>query len=181
MDKEDAFTYYKLIRDEEKFWLDIHHKYSQQYLTLISAIFAISIGALYQLKNEPLLVLVIIAPSLLNISLCVTARKMCDQIYRFFLEGVAIQKKLVPLIGLDNQRKINLGKTNNFHPFSEDKHYLPERWLKVPEQKLSCDWITKEMYTGSNRYTRITFLLLFVMNIGLIIGIIIFSIIQLLS
>ena len=177
MDKKEAFDFYTLIRGQEIAWLNLHRQYSQQYLTLISAIFAISLGAFYQFKNYPLLVIAIILGPLLNILLCITAIKMCNRFYQRFLEGVTIQAKIEPLLGLDNQRGKNQ-KDPVIHPFPNDRYYLPDRWLKSQKQKSSLDFVNEHMKSGSNKYVQLSFRILLVANIVLCIGFIISSILQ---
>ena len=177
MDKKEAFGFYKLIRSEEISWLNLRRQYSQQYLTLISAIFAISLGAFYQFKNDPLLVIAVTLGPLLNILLCITAIKMCNRFYRRFLEGITIQAKIESLLGLDNQREKNQ-KDAAIHSFPDDKYYLPDRWLKSRKQRSSLDFVNEHMGSGSNRYVQLSFWLLLIANIVLIIGIIISSILQ---
>jgi hypothetical protein len=178
MDKKEAFDFYKLIRGEEISWLNLHRQYSQQYLTLISAIFAVSLGALYQFKNEPLLVVAVILGPLLNILLGITAIKMCNRFYQRFLEGVTIQAKIEPLLGLDTQREENQ-EDDTRYPFPDDKHYLPNRWLESRKQNSSLDFVNDHMKSGSNKYVQLSFKLLLVANIVVIIGIIVSSILQL--
>ena len=178
MDKKEAFDFYKLIRGEEISWLNLHRQYSQQYLTLISAIFAVSLGALYQFKEDPLLILAVILGLLLNVLLCITAIKMCNRFYQRFLEGVTIQAKIEPLLGLSNPRE-EKAENATVWPYPNDKYYLPERWLKSRSQKSSLDFVNDHMKSGSNKYVQLSFWLLLVANIALIIGIIVSSILRL--
>lgn len=178
MDKKEAFDFYKLIRGEEIPWLNLHRQYSQQYLTLISAIFAVSLGALYHFKEDPLLVLAVILGPFLNVLMCVIAIKMCNRFYQRFLEGVTIQVKIEPLLGLSNQRE-KKAEDDTVWPFPNDKYYLPERLLKSRNQRSSLDFVNDHMKSGSNKHVQLSFRLLLVANIALIIGIIVSSILHL--
>ena len=167
MEKEIAFDFYKQIKDQEISWLNLHRQYSQQYLTLISAILAISIGAIYQFKNEPFIILVVIIGPLLNIIFCITAIEMCNRFYNRFLEGISIQAKIEPLLSIYNLRDKNKGDDDNF-PFPDDIYYLPARWVESRIEDNSLDFIEKNMKSGANQYVQFSFWLLLFVNIVLI-------------
>lgn len=173
MERKETFEFYKLIRSEEISWLNLHQQYTQQYLKLISAILAISLGALYQFRTIPFLLIVVIVGPSLNIFLCITAIKMCNRFYQRFLECITIQAKIEPLIGIIYKRKKKKNNTPNFF-FPKDEYYFPERWLESRKNhNSSLDFIKNQMRSGSNKYVQLSFRLLLGANILLIIAIII--------
>ena len=175
MDKEIAFDFYKQVKEQEISWLNLHYQYSQQYLKLIAAILAISIGAIYQFKNEPLIIFTVITGPSLNVLLCITAIKMCNRFYQRFLEGVSIQAKIEPLLGLNNSRyknkQDNYIENNKKSPFPDDIYYLPERWIESRKHNTSLEFIKENMKSGANKYVQLSFILLLFVNIVLIISI----------
>lgn len=169
MDESRAFEIYKIIRGEEAIWLNLHRQYSGQYFTLIAAVFGASLAAIYYFKGEPWLLAVLIAP-MLNILLCCTAIRMCDRFYQRFLEGITIQAKLEPLVGLIEPRP-EAGEASEDSPFPQDKYILPERWLDSRQQPRAFDFVKENMGVGANRVVRWSFRLLIAANVLLAIAI----------
>ena len=165
MDKKDALELYKLFRQEDATWMDSHRDHLHHYATLISAILAASIAAVWQLKGSVLLLFALIGP-IVNIVLCRLGRDMCDRAYRAFLEGISVQAKLEPMIGLVGQRP----PTGDSAPFAQDEAIVPERWIKGRR-----DWPTSEQFvsahmgSSANGTARSTFTLLMYINIAAVV------------
>ncbi len=105
--------------------------------------------------------LLLIAP-IVNILLSYTANRMCNRFYQRYLENVTIQAKLEPLIGLSSPRP---DASEASRPFPEDTHILPERWLTSRKHGKAKDFVDEKIKGGSNRWVRISFLLLGVFNL----------------
>ena len=163
MDESKALEIYKMIKGEETMWLNLHRQYSQQYFTLIAAIFATSLLATYHFRGEPWLTLIVLIAPIVNILLSVTAIRMCNRFYQRFLEGITIQAKLEPLIGLTGPRPDEIEASRSF---PEDKHILPERWLTGRKQGKAADFVQQKMGGGSNRLVQASFYLLLVANVA---------------
>ena len=164
MNESTAIDIYKVFKSEELMCLNLHRQYSQQYFTLIVAILAASLLALYHFKDNLWIMLFILVAPIVNILLSLTAIKMCNRFYIRFLEAITIQVKLEPLIGFSATRP---DASEASRPFPEDTHILPERWVTSRKQKKAQDFINDKMKRGSNRWARVSFFLLIVANIAI--------------
>lgn len=162
MDKKDALELYKSLRTQETNWLTLHRNDSQRYLTIIVAIFAVAVGAAYQLKDHHNLMIAVVVGPILNTLLCLTAIMVCKESYRRYLEEVTIEIKLESIIGLNSERAMPEGQFNHF-PI--DKHYIPNSWLEGRAHQSATDFVRVHMADKSSRYVSISFLLLFVANL----------------
>ena len=165
MDESIALEIYKVYKGKETICLKLHRQYSQQYFTLIMAIFAASLLAIYHFKTDYQIMLAMLFVPIVNIVLSVTAIHMCNRFYKRFLEAITIQAKLEPLIGLIATRP---DASEPSSPFPEDTHILPERWVTGRQHKKAKDFIDNKMKRGSNYLTQLSFILLIFANIAVI-------------
>lgn len=175
LDPEKALELYKIFRADNASWLSLHREYSQQYTTLITAVMAASLGALYQFGNDPWLALSIAIGPILNILLCFNATAACDRYYRHFLEGVTIQAKLEPLMGLRQSRRGKLGTDSALFPFPQDDQILPARWLGSRKQDNAATFVEDNMKVGINRQVRLTMQILVLLNAMILVAVFVTS------
>ena len=147
MDASTVIEIYKAFKDEETSCLNLHRQYSQQYFTLIVAILAASLLAVYHFKDDPWITLVVLAAPVVNILLSITAIKMCNRFYQRFLEAITVQAKLEPLIGFNLTRP---DESEASRPFPEDTCILPEIIIKR-ETKIS-EALTKVGFTQGREH-----------------------------
>jgi hypothetical protein len=175
MDKNEAFEFYKLLASQQISWLNLHREYAQHHLTFIAAVFAVTLGAIYQFKDNPWLSLVVAIGPAINILLCANASRVCDRFYRRFLEGITIQTKLEALVDFTSPRSdIGISSESSI-PFPEDQYILPERWHESRQYARAAQFVEAKMDGGANRLIRRIFRLLLAANIGLTVAIIIVS------
>lgn len=175
MDENRAFQFYKFLASQQISWLNLHREYAQHHLTFIAAVFAVTLGAIYQFKDNPWLSLVVAIGPVINILLCANASRVCDRFYRRFLEGITIQTKLEALVGFTSPRSdIDVSRESSI-PFPQDRYILPERWHDSRQYARAAQFVEAKMDGGSNRLIRRIFRLLLVANIGLTVAIVIVS------
>lgn len=175
MDKKTALELYTVFRQENSLWLANYREHSQQYFTLVIAILGASIAAISQaVKLHPLLMITIIIGPLINLLLCRIAITMCDRSYQLYLEGISIQAKLEPIIGLTETRD-TVSNNQPIVQFSKDEHFLPERWLKSRHFASAEIFVKHGMNLGANKIIRQTFGVLAFTNGLVAIGIAVYS------
>lgn len=175
MDENKAFEFYKLVRSEQISWLNLHREYAQHYSTFIAAVFAVTLGVIYQFKDNPWISLAAAIGPVINILLCVNADRVCDRFYQRFLEGITIQAKLEALLDFTSSRSGMGASSESSMPFPQDRYLLPERWLESRQYATAAQFVEANMDAGSNRLVRRIFRLLLVANIGLAVAIVIIS------
>jgi hypothetical protein len=164
MNEERLSELFKLVFSQEIPWLDLHEKHFQHYLTLIAALYAITLDAIYQLREQPSFLLLVAFGPLVSIFICYLGWRSCDRSYQRFLEGIAIQVKLRPLIGLLEPRpKGSAGLQPT--PFPEDRHLLSDRWLEPMQYPSSAKFIKVFMNRGANGLAHSAFLILVALNV----------------
>jgi hypothetical protein len=164
MNEERLLELYRLVFSQEIPWLDLHEKHFQHYLALIAAIYAITLDAIYQLREYPSFLLLVALGPLVNIFVCYLGWCSCNRFYQRFLEGIAIQVKVRPLIGLLEPRpKGGLGQQPT--PFPEDQHLLSERWLEPMKYASSAKFIKVFMNRGANGLAHNAFVILVLLNV----------------
>jgi len=175
MDANKAFELYKIVRSEEISWLNLHREHAQHYLTFITAVFAVTVGVIYQFKDNPWISLAAAIGPIVNIFLCANAARVCDRFYQRFLEGITLEAKLEALLGFTSPRSGIGVPSESSMPFPEDRYILPERWLESRQYATAAQFVEANMDGGSNRLMRRIFRLLLIANIGLAIAIVIIS------
>jgi hypothetical protein len=175
MDQKTALELYTLFRQENSAWLSAHREHAQQYFALVAAIFAACIAAIAAFPNlETLPTIAITMGLLFNTLLCRIAITMCNRSYQAYLEGITIQAKLEPIIGLTDPRT-PVTATNSLPQFSQDEYYLPERWLESRHFATSEKFVGDGMKKGSNRIIQQTFNVLALINFIMAIAIAIYK------
>lgn len=173
---------YTSFKDDARGWLALHRQHFTQFVTIILAILAASMTALYNLSGEgPLLLLVAFGPGL-NIVLSVLAIRVCDKFYLRYWEHETASYKLY---GLMNERhnidsRIEAGK----QIFRGDHHLFPQRWLDRVAEYETCDEFVKARLTApdsSNRFIHITFWALICISSVVCAAIVILSIVNMTS
>ncbi len=173
MEDKDFFELYKVFRQDNATYLSSHREHSQQYTTLIIAVFGgmilVVTAAIAQFQENPipslfLLIIIALIGPFLNIKLCEKAKDLSNKSYRMFLEHITIQAKLESFIGLDSYEILN-GKTKK--PFEMDEAIIPARWLEVRNFASSKEFVETRLKEGSNRDAHDTFNLLKNVNIAL--------------
>jgi hypothetical protein len=175
MDKDKAFEFYRIVTSEQISWLNLHREYAQHHLTFIAAVFAVTLGAIYQFRDIPWLSLAVAIGPVVNVLLCANARRVCDRFYQRFLEVVTIAAKLEDLLGFASPRSTLGASSESSMPFPQDQHILPDRWLEARQYATAVQFVEAKMDAGSNRLLRRIFRLLLVANIVLIVAIVIVS------
>jgi hypothetical protein len=165
LDPEKALELYKVFRTDNASWLRLHREYSQKYVTLITALMVASLGALYQFGNNPWATLGIIIGPILNILLSFNAIAACDRYYRQFLEGVTVQAKLEPFIGLRQSRVSESGAYSCPFPFPQDDEILPIRWLNSRTQSAADSFVQDNVGLGINHQVRRTMRIMIFLNL----------------
>ena len=166
MEKNEIITLYISFKDDSKGWLNLHRQHFTQFVTIILAVLAVSIGAFYQFRNEGWLLLLISFGFFFNAWISCVAIKVCDRFYQRFLEHETIADKLYFL--LDKVYKIDPQIKANVNIFQGDSHLFPKRWLdsiKNYKTKTSDKFVKDKMKEGSNRFIRCTFKTLAIANI----------------
>jgi len=181
MDEKTALELYTIFRHENSLWLANYREHSQQYFTLVITILAASIAAISQFDTlaPPLMLLVAVGP-LVNLFLCQIAVSTCNRSYQVFLEGISIQAKLEPIIGLTDPRN----PPTEYQPvlqFSKDEYFLPERWLQSRHFATATKFVEEGMKKGANRLITRTFQVLALINIAIFLGIVVYGLIRLLE
>jgi hypothetical protein len=169
MDKKTALELYALFRQENALWLQNHREHSQQYFTLIIAILAASITGVSQIQEPPFLIVMMYGP-LFNLFLCRIGITLCNRSYQAYLEGLSVQAKLEPIIGLTEPRTLPEA-TEPLPQFSKDEYYLPERWLKSRHFATAERFVEEGKKKGANRIIQETFGILSFINISVVLGI----------
>jgi hypothetical protein len=175
MDENKAFEFYKVLRNEQISWLNLHREHAQHYLTFIAAVFAVTLGAVYQIKDNPWLLLATAIGPVVNILLCANASQVCDRFYQRFLEGITIEAKLETLLGFTSPRSGIGVSSESSMPFPQDQYILPERWLESRQYGTAAQFVETNMDGGANRLMRRVFRLLLIANIALAVAIVIIS------
>ena len=93
-EKDGIITLYICFQERTQGWMNLHRQHFTQFITIITAVLAISLGASYQFMNEGWLPLIVALGPLLNIVLSCTAIDVCDRFYKRFLESMTIANKL---------------------------------------------------------------------------------------
>jgi hypothetical protein len=99
---------------------------------------------------------------------------MCNRSYQAYLEGISIQAKLEPIIGLTDLRTPATA-TDPLPQFSKDEYYLPERWLKSRHFATAEKFVADGMKKGSNRIIQQTFVVLAFINFVVAIAIAVYT------
>lgn len=171
LDPEKALELFKVFRADNASWLSLHREYSQQYITLITAVMAASLGALYQFGKNPWLALSIAIGPILNILLCFNAIAACHRYYCHFLEGVTILAKLEPLVGLRQSRLGKSGADSTLLPFPQDDQILPTRWLSSRKHDNAATFVEDNMNVGINQQVRRTMQILVLLNAAILVAV----------
>ena len=180
MDENRLFEFCENVRNDQIAWLNLHREHSQHYLTFITAVLAGTLGAIYQFKDNPWLLLTTVIGPIVNIPLCRSASFICDSFYQRFLEEVTIQAKLEALLGFANPRSDVNADSESSMPFSEDQYILPERWLESRRQHTTAaKFVDEKMGSGSNRLMRNVFRILMIANMLLGVAIVVICILHL--
>ena len=163
MNDNTAFELYKLARQDQINFLNLHRQYSQQYFVLITTLFGISLGVLYHFRDNPWIMIALIFGPILGVLLSINAIKACDRFYQRFLENITIQAKLEPIIDVKKVRTI-LSKEDNIMAFTEDDYLIPERWIKARSCPTSKEFVKTHKRRGVNKYIFLSFLVLIIAN-----------------
>ena len=175
MDENQTLELYKIVKGDHVSWLNLHREHAEHYLTFIAAVFAVTLGGVYQFKDNPWLSLAIVIGPVVNVLLCANAAQICDRFYQQFLEAITIEAKLEALLGFTNPRPSVPSKSPM--PFSQDQYILPERWLKSRQPyATAAEFVEANMDSGANRLVRRVFRVLLVANIGFAVAIVVISI-----
>jgi hypothetical protein len=169
MERDRLFELYLSVRSEQVEWMNRHGQNFRYYVTLIAAMLAATLGALYQFRGSPQFSrLAAVLGFGLNAGLCVVAILACNRSYQRFLEAVTITAKLESFLGLDGARPETAVAGKKGRAFPEDTSLLPDRWLKSRDEVSSADFIARKMNRGANLLTRVTMVILFTLNFVLL-------------
>jgi hypothetical protein len=176
MKSDEIVSIYTSFKDDSKGWLGLHHQHFTQFVTIISAVLAVSIAAISQFQNNGWLLLFVVIGPIFNIILCFTATKVCDRFYQRFLEHETVAMKLFLLSGLSQSFSKEVEK-RGIELFPESTHLFPERWVNAMSgygtvEKFVQDYLNK----GSNRLIRRTFRTLAIFNVIIGIAVIVFAV-----
>lgn len=164
MKSDELVNLYTSFKDDSKGWLGLHHQHFTQFVTIISAVLAVSVAAISQFQNNGWLLLLTIIGPIFNLILCFTATKVCDRFYERFLEHEAVAMKLFVLSGL-SQSMPKEGKKQEIRLFPESTNLLPERWVDAMSSYNTIESFVKDyLKKGSNQLIRRTFRTLAIFN-----------------
>lgn len=161
---------YASFKDDARGWLGLHRQHFTQFVSIILAVLTASLAALYHLRNEALLLLLVSLGPALNIILCVLAVRVCDKFYLRYWEHETVSYKLFGL--MEDAHKISARIQERKGIFPADSHLFPRRWLdRVAEYDTSKSFTESRLTArnSSNWYIRITFWVL--IGISAVIGV----------
>jgi len=172
MGNDTIIRLYISFKDDSKGFLNLHRQHFTQFVTIILAVLAASIGATYQFRKEGWLILAVAFGPFLNVALSVLAIAVCNRFYKRFLEHEAVGDKLYYLLDETNKIDSKVGKNKNIHP--NDSHLFPDRWVNdLKKYRTTAEFVKDRVNRGSNRFIQITFVLLIIANLLVGIGLII--------
>ena len=162
MKDESLLKLYLAMRSEHVEWISRHSQHFSYYLTLVVAVFAVTMGASYRFlepDSGEVAVVVAFLGSAANILLCIVAIRACNRFYRRFLESVTVMAKLEAYLKLE-KRPPDAGD-----PFGDDQHWLPQRFYDDRDcHKSGESFVKARMNNGLNYTVRATMVLLAVLN-----------------
>jgi hypothetical protein len=141
----------------------------------VIAILAASIAAISELSTlEPALILLIAIGPLFSVLLCRLAIRICDRSYWAYLEGISIEAKLEPIIGLTEHGSLP-EVTGPLLQFSKDEYFLPDRWVKFRHFATAEKFVEVGKKKGANQIINPAFTTLGSINLLLAIGIVVYT------
>lgn len=176
LDRDKLFEFYLAVQSQQIQWMNRHSQHFRHYVTLVMAILAATLGAVYQFRGNALFTLT--AASLgfmVNILLCWVAVSACNRSYQRFLEAVTIAAKLEAFFGLDGPRPSTEDRESSSSRFPKDVHLLPERWLDSRDQETAAEFVKDKMSEGGNWVARLTMGILALMNAILLVGVMLWA------
>ena len=172
MNDTTLLEHYLAIRVEKERVMEAHSRHVRHYITLVTAILAVALGAAYQFRDDARLAfLAATVGFLVNILMCRVAVLACDRSYQMFLELVTIATKLEALLGLHDRRPSSAAPPREASPFPGDAHLLPDRWLQSAQQPTAAEFVRDNMSRGINRVVRVTMVIMAIMNAALWLGV----------
>ena len=158
MTEEYIDSLYTSFKDDARGWLSLHRQHFTQFVTIILAILAASLTALYNLRSEGWLLLLVALGPLLTIVLSILAMHVCDKFYLRYWEHETTSYKLYDIMNkchnIDSQ--IEAGK----NIFPSDQHLFSQRWLdRIEGHETSDNFIKSRLIVpdSSNKFIHITF------------------------
>jgi len=169
MENDTIIQLYVSFKDDSKGFLNLHRQHFTQFVTIILAVLAASIGATYQFRKEGWLILAVAFGPFLNVALSVVAIALCNRFYKRFLEHEAVGDKLYCLLDETNKIDSKVDKNKNILP--GDSHLFPDRWVNdLKQYQTTTEFVKDRVNKGSNKFIQITFFLLIIANLALGIG-----------
>jgi len=169
MDDQKYFDLYLETRSRQVKQMDRHSTQFEHYLTLITAILAVTFGLATQLiisgVETPVPWVGVFAVFSVNSCLGYIGTKSCDRSYQRFLEEASIAAKLERYFGLSSERPRPADPKGELAPFREDKRLVPDRWWDgVKEYETSEAFKLDKMSKGVNKHVRSVLWLLSAVN-----------------
>ncbi len=179
IDNEALIRLYINFQQETHGWLNLHRQHFTQFVTIILAFLTAFLGIFYHFQSQSqitcLLKLALASLFSFNVMLSIVGIKVCDRFYQRFLESITIANKLYLLLknGIGD---IDLKIKNNEDIYKNDSHLFPNRWINATKNYEKTDklnsknrkeqkgFVEDHMWKGSNRYIRITFIILGIIN-----------------
>ncbi len=176
MADESIESIYTSFKDDARGWLSLHRQHFTQFVTIILAILAASLTALYNLREEAWLLLLVALGPICSIVLSRLAIRVCDKFYLRYWEHETSSYKLYDL--MNEQYKIDARIAARKEIFSGDLYLFPNRWVNRISKSgfQTSDDFAKSRLTardGSNWFIHITFWTLIVVSSVLCIAVII--------
>jgi predicted PurR-regulated permease PerM len=174
MDDTSLFDYYLAIRTEKERVMEAHSRHVRHYVTLVTAIQAVALGAVYQFRDDARLALMAATLGfVVNIVMCRVAILACNRAYQMFLELVTIAIKLEASLGLHGPRPTTTVRERKPKLFPDDKHLLPDRWRHSAQHKTAAEFVRDNMDRGINHVVRVTMSIMAAMNAALWVGVLV--------
>jgi hypothetical protein len=158
MNDSDLLSLYTSFKDDARGWLSLHRQHFTQFVVIILGVLGATIAAFVQLRQEGVVLLILIIGPLLSSSLSVLAIFVCDKFYTRYAEHDAISYKFYCLLEIRSGLKEDLQAVKDVYRGQDD--VFPVRWVGRLREAGSVDEYAKgrlRAHDASNRCIMFTF------------------------
>jgi len=153
MEKEDLFTLYRLVIEQEEYFLTEHQKRIAFYVGLLSTLIVGTVAGIYYAKNWYHFVPLVVGPILI-VGIASLAKRGTTRLYQRFLETITILAKVEEDLGLTQERNKD-SKVSDIRWVTSEPFVTKRHMDSRAEGKTSKDWVDVHL-TKKDNYHGVT-------------------------